>query len=70
MKAIKHLFIGLLFAGSLTSCYDLLDETPKDFLTPENSYTDKKDLSRHLPIYIRISVIISMLIRIVGKTMI
>ena len=42
MKAIKHLFIGLLFAGSLTSCYDLLDETPKDFLTPENSYTDKK----------------------------
>lgn len=42
MKAIKHIFIGLLLAGSFTSCYDLLDETPKDFLTPENSYTNKK----------------------------
>ena len=48
MKAIKHLFIGLLFAGSLTSCYDLLDETPKDFLTPENSYTDKKGFESEL----------------------
>lgn len=28
-------------AGSLTSCYDLLTEKPKDFLTPENSFTDK-----------------------------
>lgn len=42
MKTIKHLFLGLLLAGSLTSCYDLLNETPKDFLTPSNSYIDKK----------------------------
>lgn len=42
MKTIKHICIGLLLAGSLTSCYDLLKETPKDFLTPENSYTNKK----------------------------
>lgn len=42
MKTFKYLFIGLVLAGSLTSCYDLLTETPKDFLTPENSYTDKK----------------------------
>ncbi len=26
----------------MTSCYDLLTEVPKDFLTPENSYTDRK----------------------------
>lgn len=42
MKTIKYLFIGLFFVGALTSCYDLLTETPKDFLTPDNSYTDKK----------------------------
>lgn len=42
MKSIKKLFIGLALAGSLTSCYDLLNENPKDFLTPENSYTDKR----------------------------
>lgn len=42
MKLIKHLFIGLVLAGSMTSCYDLLEEVPKDFLTPENSYTNKK----------------------------
>lgn len=28
-------------AGSLTSCYDLLTEKPKDFLTPDNSFTTK-----------------------------
>ena len=42
MKVIKQLFIGLVLAGSMTSCYDLLTEVPKDFLTPENSYTDRK----------------------------
>lgn len=42
MKLIKQLFIGLILAGSMTSCYDLLTEVPKDFLTPENSYTDRK----------------------------
>ena len=42
MKIAKYLIMGFALAGSLTSCYDLLDETPKDFLTPENSYTDKK----------------------------
>lgn len=41
MKTIKYLFIGLLLTGSLTSCYDLLTEDPKDFLTPDNSYVDK-----------------------------
>lgn len=42
MKAIKHLFIGLVLIGSCMSCNDLLNEKPKDFLTPGNSYTDKK----------------------------
>ena len=42
MKLIKQLFIGLAFVGSVTSCNDLLTEVPKDFLTPENSYTNKK----------------------------
>ena len=42
MKVIRQLFIGLVLAGSMTSCYDLLTEVPKDFLTPENSYTDRK----------------------------
>lgn len=42
MKILRYLFIGLILTGSLTSCYDLLNEIPKDFLTPENSYTDKK----------------------------
>lgn len=32
----------MVLAGSMTSCYDLLTEVPKDFLTPENSYTDRK----------------------------
>ena len=41
MKVIRQLFIGLVLAGSMTSCYDLLTEVPKDFLTPENSYTDR-----------------------------
>lgn len=34
--------MGLVLAGSMTSCYDLLTEVPEDFLTPENSYTDRK----------------------------
>lgn len=42
MKLINKLLIGLLLIGSMSSCYDLLTENPKDFLTPENSYTDKK----------------------------
>lgn len=42
MKVIRQLFIGLVLVGSMTSCYDLLTEVPKDFLTPENSYTDRK----------------------------
>lgn len=41
MKTIKYLFVGLLLTGSLTSCHDLLTESPKDFLTPDNSYVDK-----------------------------
>lgn len=41
MKTIKYLCLGLLLSGSLTSCYDLLTEEPKDFLTPDNSYTSK-----------------------------
>ncbi len=40
MKCIKYL-VSILLMGSLTSCYDLLQEDPKDFLTPGNSYTDK-----------------------------
>ena len=35
-------------AGSLTSCYDLLTEKPKDFLTPENSFTDKSGFDASL----------------------
>lgn len=42
MKFINKLFIGLALVGSMTSCYDLLNENPKDFLTPENSYMDRK----------------------------
>ncbi len=42
MKIINKLFIGLALVMTLTSCYDLLQENPKDFLTPENSYVDKK----------------------------
>lgn len=48
MKLIKQLFIGLVLAGSMTSCYDLLTEVPKDFLTPENSYTDRKSFEAAL----------------------
>lgn len=40
MKCIKYL-VSIFLMGSLTSCYDLLQEDPKDFLTPGNSYTDK-----------------------------
>ena len=42
MKVIRQLFIGLVLAGSMTSCYDLLTEVPKAFVTPETSYTDRK----------------------------
>ena len=41
MKLLKYAIVGLAFTGLTTSCYDLLDENPKDFLTPDNSYTDK-----------------------------
>lgn len=42
MKLIKRLFISVLLVSSLTTCHDLLTEVPKDFLTPENSYTNRK----------------------------
>lgn len=42
MKRIRNIFIGLILICSFNSCNDLLDEVPKDFLTPENSYTNKK----------------------------
>ena len=40
MKFTKYL-VSIAMIGSLTSCYDLLTEDPKDFLTPDNSYVDK-----------------------------
>ena len=40
MKFTKYL-VSIALLGSLTSCYDLLKEDPKDFLTPDNSYVDK-----------------------------
>ena len=42
MKYIKYIFVLIFMTSSLSSCHDLLNEVPKDFLTPENSYTDKK----------------------------
>lgn len=42
MKLLKYAIVGLVFTGLITSCYDLLDENPKDFLTPDNSYTKKE----------------------------
>ena len=41
MKVFKYILIALFLSNVLTSCYDLLTEEPKDFLTPENSFTDK-----------------------------
>ena len=55
MKLIKQLFIGLALVGSLTACHDLLEETPKDFLTPENSFVDKAGFESALAdIYLKI----------------
>lgn len=42
MKILKYALIGLCLMGSMTSCYDLLKENPKDFLTPDNSYMNKE----------------------------
>lgn len=42
MKLIRNILAGFVFLGMMSSCNDLLDEVPKDFLTPENSYTNKK----------------------------
>ena len=42
MKHLKYIFLIMFMTSSLSSCHDLLNEVPKDFLTPENSYTDKK----------------------------
>lgn len=39
---LRNICLGLAIVGSLTSCYDLLEEKPLDFLTPENSYTNVK----------------------------
>lgn len=39
---LRNICLGLALVGSLTSCYDLLEEKPLDFLTPENSYTNVK----------------------------
>lgn len=55
MKILKNIFIGLAFAGTMTSCYDLLTEKAEDFLTPSNSYTDKKGFESALgQIYLNI----------------
>ena len=55
MKLIKQLFIGLALVGSLSACHDLLEETPKDFLTPENSFVDKAGFESALAdIYLKI----------------
>lgn len=51
----KYLCLGLVIIGGLTSCYDLLEEKPLDFLTPENSYTNKKGFEAALAnIYLKI----------------
>lgn len=39
---VKNIYIYIVIVLSLSSCYDLLNENPKDFLTPDNSYMDKK----------------------------
>lgn len=39
---LRNICLALALVGGLTSCYDLLEEKPLDFLTPENSYTNKK----------------------------
>lgn len=39
---LRKICLALALVGGLTSCYDLLEEKPLDFLTPENSYTNKK----------------------------
>lgn len=39
---LKNICLVLTVVSGLTSCYDLLEEKPLDFLTPENSYTNAK----------------------------
>lgn len=39
---LKNICLVLTIVSGLTSCYDLLEEKPLDFLTPENSYTNAK----------------------------
>lgn len=41
MKILKYLVLGFALVTVMPSCHDLLDEKAKDFLTPDNSYTDK-----------------------------
>ena len=38
---IRKILTICLVGVSLCSCNDLLTEVPEDFLSPENSYTDK-----------------------------
>lgn len=47
--------IAFFFLLSIVSCNDILNEVPKDFLTPENSYVDKKGFEMALSdIYLNI----------------
>lgn len=39
---LRNICLSFAIVASLTSCYDLLEEKPLDFLTPENSYTNVK----------------------------
>lgn len=55
MKLLNKILIGLILIVSITSCNDLLEEKPKDFLTPDNSYTDKKGFESALT-YIYLSI--------------
>ena len=48
MKTIKYILLLIVTTFSFSSCHDLLTEIPKDFLTPENSYTDKKGFESSL----------------------
>lgn len=55
MKLLKNICLALAFMGTFASCNDLLDEKPKDFLTPDNSYVNKKGFDSALAdIYLRI----------------
>lgn len=41
MRSIKYILMIIFTLGILSSCEGSLDEKPKDFLTPENSYVNK-----------------------------